>query len=85
MPLSLTLACLWVFSAALISMLPGVWHWRGAWALIAAGIPLLGYVTMQMGPWWGLGVMLAGASVLRWPLIRAGQRVRDALLPGPRD
>ncbi len=79
MPLSLTLACLWALCAAFISMLPHVWHWRGAWMLIATGIPLLGYVTVQMGPWWGLGVMLAGASVLRWPLIHAGRRLRNAL------
>ncbi|MEM6413021.1 MAG: DUF2484 family protein, partial [Pseudomonadota bacterium] len=27
-----------------------------------------GFVTYQMGPWWGLGILLACASILRWPV-----------------
>jgi hypothetical protein len=42
--------------------------------LIATGIPLLGYVTWQTGPVWGLICLAAGASVLRWPLLRAAQK-----------
>ncbi len=37
--------------------------------LIATGIPLLGWVTYQNGPLWGLLAMAAGASILRWPLL----------------
>ena len=36
--------------------------------LIAVGIPILGYVTYENGPWWGMAVLLAGVSVLRWPV-----------------
>ena len=36
--------------------------------LIALGIPLVGYVTYQNGPWVGLFVLFAGMSILRWPL-----------------
>lgn len=76
MPLSLTLACLWAITACLIGLGPQRYHWPAAWALIATGIPLLGFVTWQMGPWWGLGLLLAGASILRWPLIYLGRWVR---------
>lgn len=42
-------------------------QWRIAYMLIAAGIPLLGYVTYENGPWLGLIALFAGMSVLRWP------------------
>jgi hypothetical protein len=48
--------------------------------LIATGIPLLGYVTWQTGPVWGLICLAAGASVLRWPLLRAAQKVRRVVV-----
>lgn len=69
MNLSLILVCLWVIAAGLMAMLPSRDnHWRRAYLLIALGIPLLGYVTYQNGPWAGLAVLAAGASILRWPL-----------------
>lgn len=70
MTASLTLACLWAVVANLIAMTPSRDnHWRNAYALMAAGIPILGYVTVQHGPWVGLLVLAAGCSVLRWPVI----------------
>lgn len=70
MNLSLLLACLWGIGATMTAMLPTRDnHWRAAYVLIAIGIPVLGYVTYQNGPWVGLVVLAAGASVLRWPLI----------------
>jgi hypothetical protein len=42
-------------------------HWPQAYVLIAVGIPLLGYVTYQHGPWIALLVAAGGVSVLRWP------------------
>jgi hypothetical protein len=81
MPLSLTLACLWIVAACAAGMAPARYHWSAAWTLIATGIPLLGLVTFAMGPVWGLLVMAAGASVLRWPIIRAGQRLAGLLAP----
>ncbi|GAA5067240.1 DUF2484 family protein [Roseibacterium beibuensis] len=76
MPLAFILACLWALTACLAGMMPTRFHWPAAWVLIATGIPLLGLVTVSMGPWWGLGVMAAGVSVLRWPLIRLAQTLR---------
>ena len=69
MSLSLILAALWALSANVLAMLPSNDnHWRRAYILIAIGIPILGYVTYQNGPWIGLLVLAAGMSVLRWPV-----------------
>lgn len=70
MTLSLILASLWAVVANVLAMTPSRDnHWRNAYILIAIGIPLLGYVTYQNGPWVGLLVLAAGMSVLRWPVI----------------
>ncbi len=67
---SLILACLWLVAANLRAMFPSRdHHWRSAYVLIALGIPLLGWVTYQNGPWIALLVLGAGMSVLRWPVI----------------
>jgi len=50
-----------------------------AWVLIITGIPLLGWVTWEAGPLWGLLVFAASASVLRWPLIRGFQAMQRAV------
>lgn len=74
MTLSLILACIWAITANVLAMTPSRDnHWRRAYVLIAVGIPLLGYVTYENGPWYGLAVLLAGMSVLRWPLIYLGR------------
>lgn len=70
MNLSLILACVWVVTANLVAMLPSRDnHWTYAYILIGCGIPLLGYVTYENGPWWGLALLLVGMSILRWPVI----------------
>ncbi|MBE9639697.1 DUF2484 family protein [Salipiger mangrovisoli] len=70
MTLSLFLACAWLVLANVLGMLPSRDnHWTRAYVLIALGLPLLGWVFWQNGPWVALLVVLAGASVLRWPLL----------------
>ena len=77
MTLSLILACTWAVAANLLAMTPSRDnHWRRAYILIAIGIPLLGFVTYENGPWVGLAVLLAGMSVLRWPVIYLGRWLR---------
>lgn len=77
MTLSLILVCLWAVVANLLAMAPSRDnHWRAAYALIAVGIPLLGYATYQSGPLIGLLLLAAGMSVLRWPVIHLTRRVR---------
>ncbi|KUJ76835.1 hypothetical protein AVO45_10055 [Ruegeria marisrubri] len=71
MTTSLILACVWAIAANLLAMTPSRDnHWTTAYVLIAIGIPLLGYVTYENGPWLGLLGLMAGMSVLRWPVIR---------------
>ncbi|UWQ94454.1 DUF2484 family protein [Rhodobacteraceae bacterium M385] len=79
MPISLILACVWAVLACLAAMGPRRIQWPVAWVLIATGIPLLGWVTYQAGPFWGLLVFVAGASILRWPLKRAAHHLRRAM------
>lgn len=79
MPVSLILACVWALVACLAAMGPRRIQWPAAWVLIATGIPLLGWVTYQAGPFWGLLVFVAGASILRWPLKRAAHHLRRAM------
>jgi len=69
MSLSLILACLWAVTASAAAALPTRLHWPAAYGLILLGIPLLGFVTYENGPVWGLLGLAGGASVLRWPVI----------------
>ena len=83
MTLSLALACLWAVTANLAAMVPSRRnHWPAAWVLIAAGIPLLGFVVMQNGPWIGLMVLAAGVSILRWPVVYLGRWMRGRVRRG---
>lgn len=80
MTVSLVLACLWAVAANVLAMLPSRNnYWRRAYVLIALGVPILGFVTWQNGPWIGLLVMVAGMSVLRWPVIYLGRWIRQRL------
>jgi hypothetical protein len=44
--------------------------------LIALGIPLVGWLTWEGGPLWGIAFLAAGASLLRWPLVYLWRWVR---------
>lgn len=73
----LALALLWLIAANVIAMLPSRdRHWTAAYILITLGIPILGWATWTNGPWVGLALMAAGASVLRWPLIYLWRWIR---------
>lgn len=66
----LILASIWAVVANVLAMTPSKdLHWRNAYILIAIGIPIVGLVTWQHGPWVGLLVLAGGMSVLRWPVI----------------
>ena len=67
--LPLTLGCLWLIVANLIAVLPTRdHHWRAAYALMAAGLPLLIWITATQQALWSAAFLLAAASILRWPL-----------------
>lgn len=76
---SLIAACLWGVVAAILGMLPREFHWRLAYGLVVVGIPILGWVTYQNGPVWGLIALAGGASVLRWPLIYFGRWIAQPI------
>lgn len=77
MSLSLILAFVWAVLANVLAMVPSNDnHWRRAYFLIAVGVPLLGYVTYENGPLLGFMVLLAGMSMLRWPLIYLGRWIK---------
>lgn len=74
---ALAAACLWAVAANVAAMLPSRRkHWPQAMVLIAVGIPILGWVTYEGGPLWGLLVLAAGMSVLRWPVFHLWKWVR---------
>jgi len=79
---SLIVAALWALVANLIAMVPSQkGHWPAAWGLIAVGIPIVGWVTFQNGPFIGLAVLAAGVSILRWPVRYLLRWIRQTLLP----
>ncbi len=78
MTISLILACLWAIVANVLAMMPSKDnHWSNAYVLIAIGIPIVGLVTWQHGPGVGLFVMVAGMSILRWPVIYLTRWIKD--------
>lgn len=75
--IAIGLGCAWLIAANVLAMLPSRDnHWARAYGLIVIGIPLLGYITYVNGPIYGLLFLIAGASVLRWPVIYLGRWVR---------
>ena len=80
MSVSLILACIWALLANVLAMIPsGDNHWRRAYFLIAVGVPILGYVTYENGPVIGVVVLVAGVSVLRWPVVYLGRWIKGLL------
>jgi hypothetical protein len=68
MPLSLTLASLWIVAASGVAMLPMRWQYRIGVPLLVLVVPLLIYVGVEMG-WIWLAVLIAGlVSMFRRPL-----------------
>lgn len=85
MTLSLILAFIWIVVANVIAIVPKKnGRWPEAYVLIAVGVPLLGYVTYENGPWVGLVALVAGASILRWPLRYFGRWVRRVASRNPK-
>lgn len=82
MTASLALGCLWLVVANVIAMLPSKnHHWPAAYGLIAVGLPLLVLIVFENGVWLGVVFVLAGASVLRWPVRYLGRWLRRLISP----
>jgi hypothetical protein len=62
-------ALAWLIVANVIGMFPSKHkHWPQAYALIAIGLPILVWVFFENGAVFGLAVLFAAMSVLRWPV-----------------
>ncbi|TDT77213.1 uncharacterized protein DUF2484 [Litoreibacter halocynthiae] len=84
MNISLVAAFIWVIAANVAAMLPSNDNlWRRAYALIAIGVPLLGWVTFENGPLIGLICLAAGVSLLRWPVRYLGRWMRSKTIGEP--
>ncbi|MBN8631142.1 MAG: DUF2484 family protein [Rhodobacterales bacterium] len=78
--LPLALCLIWLVAANVIAMFPSRdRHWRAAYGLIFLGVPLLGWVTYEGGPFVGLALLAAGASILRWPVVYLWRWLRRQL------
>ncbi|MEM9707607.1 MAG: DUF2484 family protein [Pseudomonadota bacterium] len=70
MSLPIVLALLWLVTANVIALFPSPkrQHWPAAYGLIAVGIPILIWVVYEEGWLIGAVALIAGGSVLRWPV-----------------
>lgn len=68
MPLSLTLASLWVIAAAGLALLPMRWQYAPGFLLLVLAVPLAVLVGRELGWVWVGLVLLAVASMYRRPL-----------------
>ena len=74
---SLIALFIWLFAANVMALIPSKDnHWRRAYVLMALAVPLLGWLFYE-NPWWvGVLAILAGMSMLRWPVIYLGRWLR---------
>ena len=71
---SLFLALLWIVVASVAAVAMQRLRGGAVYVLILCGIPIVGWVTLQHGPWLGMGAVALGACLLRWPLVRLYHR-----------
>lgn len=83
MSIALITASLWALTATLVALAPRRFHWRGAWALIVTGVPLIGWITLEHGALVGLLCLAAGTSVLRYPVLHLLNKLRGPQDNGP--
>jgi len=83
MTTSFILACIWMIAANVLAMMPSNDnHWKRAYWLIGIGVPLLGFLTYENGPWIGLIALVMGMWMLRWPVVYLGRWVKRVVLKG---
>lgn len=67
--LALAVVAGWLILARLAGSLRRRQRQRALWALVATGVPILGWLTYTCGPWAGIAFLSLGLAVLiRLPL-----------------
>ncbi len=74
---ALLLTGLWLCLALLMARLPRRWHIRARWALVAFGVPTVGWLTLLWGPGIGVGGFALGLLALLGP-----NSLREAAVTG---
>ncbi|WP_347139038.1 DUF2484 family protein [Paracoccus sp. SSK6] len=75
--LALAVVAGWLILARLARSLRLRQRHRALWALVATGVPILGWLTYTCGPWAGIGFLSLGVLVL----LRLPMRVRTRTAP----
>lgn len=75
----LALVIVWMLAANVPLLVADRFRRGAGYALVLLGVPILGFVTWQAGPVWGLMLLALGAAMLRWPPMMLG---RGLLHPG---
>ncbi|MBR9843479.1 MAG: DUF2484 family protein [Rhodobacteraceae bacterium] len=73
---SLILGCLWVFTSAIVAMLPMRRQYAPGIALLFAAPALIGVIWWEHGVWVGLAALFAFVSMFRNPLRYLWKRLR---------
>jgi hypothetical protein len=82
MPLSLTLASLWVLAAAITAFLPMRYQYVPGLTLLVLAVPLLVFVARDVGWVWVAVVLFAVLSMFRRPLMGLARHLRRRIKEG---
>lgn len=83
MPLSLTLACLWVLVGAIVAMLPMRYQYAPGLTLLILSVPLVVFIGRDLGGIWAAVVVLAVLSMFRRPLVALVRHLHRRLAGEP--
>ncbi len=69
MTISFLMLCIWALTANVIALFPSKrHHWPAAYALLAASLPLMGYVFYENDGFLIAAAILIWISTMRWPI-----------------
>ena len=65
--LTLAVSACWLLLACLLPFFRPHHRARAFWALVAVGVPVLGWLTLNWGPMLGVAGFALGLAILFWP------------------
>lgn len=75
---ALLMVVIWAVAASLVPFLRLRWRATAFWAVVALGVPALGWMTFVWGPGPGVLALVLGLSILVWQPLDALRRRREA-------